>query len=394
MCPKARRHTWWDNMKITDITAFVVDGGGRNIVFVKTETDEGIVGWGESFSVGPDMAVAETIQYLKEWIVGADPRNIEHIWALMYQGLRFPPGAVGLASISGIEHTLWDISAKALGLPVYKLLGGRVRDRVRVYQGCGGGSTPEETAEHAVSLIETYGYTGLKMSPFPPDSDLRPWNEVLREGPKFLAAVREAVGDAVDIGLDVHAKVFEPVRALELAHAVAPYNPYFFEEPIRAENIQAMARLRRQLPIPLATGEALYAKFEFNDLLQAQAADIIQPDVCICGGLMEMRKIAAIAEGHGVVVAPHNPMGPLAGAINVHFAAATTNFLILEYRAHDKGRWREFVSEPWAPVNGYLEIPEAPGWGLEVNEEALGRYPPVAWRRGNPRRPDNSPAFI
>ena len=109
---------------------------------------------------------------------------------------------------------------------------------------------------------------------------------------------------------------------------------------------------------------------------------------------MEMRKTAAIAEGHGVVVAPHNPMGPLAGAINVHFAAATTNFLILEYRAHDKGRWREFVSEPWAPVDGYLDIPETPGWGLEVNEEALGRYPPAAWRRGNPRRPDNSPAFI
>ena len=381
-------------MKITGITAFVVDGGGRNIVFVKTETDEGIVGWGESFSVGPDLAVAATIDYLKDWIIGADPRNIERIWALMYQGLRFPPGAVGMASISGIEHTLWDISAKALGLPVYKLLGGRVRDRVRVYQGCGGGSTPEETAERAVSLIETYGYTGLKMSPFPPDSDLRPWNEVLREGPKFLEAVRRAVGDGVDIGLDVHAKVFEPVRALELAHAVAPYNPYFFEEPIRAENIQAMARLRRQLPIPLATGEALYTKFEFNDLLQARAADIIQPDVCICGGLMEMRKIAAIAEGHGVVVAPHNPMGPLAGAINVHFAAATTNFLILEYKAHDKGRWREFVSEPWAPVDGYLDIPDAPGWGLEVNEEALGRYPHVTWRRGDPRRPDNSPAFI
>lgn len=381
-------------MKITDITTFVVDGGGRNILFVKTETDKDIVGWGEAFSVGPDLAVVATIDYLKGWIVGKDPRNIEHLWALMYQGLRFPPGSVGLASISGIEHTLWDISAKAMGVPVYKLLGGRVRDRVRVYQSCGRGSTPEEVAEHAVSLIERYGYTGLKMSPFPPDPDLRSWNEVLREGPKFMEAVRKAVGEGVNIGLDVHAKVFEPVRALELAHAVAPYAPFFFEEPIRPENIREMAHLRRQMPIPLATGEALYTKFEFNDLLQAGAADIIQPDVCICGGLMEMRKIAAIAEGHDVVVAPHNPMGPLAGAVNVHFAAATTNFLILEYRPHDTGRWREFVKEPWVPVDGYLDIPDKPGWGLEVDEDALGRYPYAAWRRGDPRRPDNSPAFI
>ncbi len=380
-------------MRIADITCHIVDGGGRNILFVRTETNDGIVGWGEAFSVGPDLAVAATIDHLKEWIVGDDPRDIERLWATMYQGLRFPPGSVGLAAISGIEHTLWDISAKALGLPVYRLLGGRVRDRVRVYQGCSG-PTPEKAAEKAAALTEEYGYTALKMSPFPPDEHLMPWNQVLREGPKHMAAVREAVGDDVDIGLDVHAKVFEPMRALELARAVEPYNPFFFEEPIRPEGIREMAWLRRRSPIPIATGEALYAKFQFNDLVRQQAADIIQPDVCVCGGLMEMKKIAAIAEGHDVVVAPHNPMGPLAGAINLHFAASTTNFLILEYRAHDKGLWRELVKDPWAPVDGHLEIPDAPGWGLEVNEDALLHYPAVTWRRGNPVRADNSPAFI
>ena len=380
-------------MKITGITCHIVDGGGRNIVLVRTETDEGIVGWGESFSVGPDLAVAATIDHLKDWIIGDDPRDIERLWATMYQGLRFPPGSVGLAAISGIEHTLWDISAKALGLPVYRLLGGRVRDRVRVYQGCTG-PTPEAAAENAVGLMEEYGYTAFKMSPFPPDDHLRPWNEVLREGPRHMAAVREAVGDDVDIGLDVHAKVLEPMRALELARAVEPYNPFFFEEPIRPEGIREMAWLRRRSPIPIATGEALYAKFQFNDLVRQQAADIIQPDVCVCGGLLEMKKIAAIAEGHDVVVAPHNPMGPLAGAINLHFAASTTNFLILEYRAHDKGRWRELVKNPWAPVDGHLEIPDAPGWGLEIDEDALDRYAAITWRRGNPIRADNSPAFI
>ena len=380
-------------MKITGITCHIVDGGGRNIVLVRTETDAGIVGWGESFSVGPDLAVAATIDHLEDWILGDDPRDIERLWATMYQGLRFPPGSVGLAAISGIEHTLWDISAKALGLPVYRLLGGRVRDRVRVYQGCTG-PTPEAAAENAVGLMQKYGYTAFKMSPFPPDEHLRPWNEVLREGPRHMAAVREAVGDDVDIGLDVHAKVLEPMRALELAKAVEPYNPFFFEEPIRPEGIREMAWLRRRSPIPIATGEALYAKFQFNDLVRQQAADIIQPDVCVCGGLLEMKKIAAIAEGHDVVVAPHNPMGPLAGAINLHFAASTTNFLILEYRAHDKGRWRELVKNPWTPMDGHLAIPEAPGWGLEIDEDALDCYPAITWRRGNPIRADNSPAYI
>ncbi len=380
-------------MKITGTTCHIVDGGGRNIVLVRTETDAGIVGWGESFSVGPDLAVAAAIDYLKDWILGDDPRDIERLWATMYQGLRFPPGSVGLAAISGIEHTLWDISAKALGLPVYRLLGGRVRDRVRVYQGCTG-PTPEAAAEKALELVDEYGYTAFKMSPFPPDDHLGPWNEVLREGPRHMAAVREAVGDDVDIGLDVHAKVLEPMRALELARAVEPYNPFFFEEPIRPEGMREMAWLRRRSPIPIATGEALYAKFQFNDLVRQQAADIIQPDVCVCGGLMEMKKIAAIAEGHDVVVAPHNPMGPLAGAINLHFAASTTNFLILEYRAHDRGRWRELVKNPWTPVDGHLAIPDAPGWGLEIDEDALDRYPAIAWRRGNPIHADNSPAYI
>ena len=380
-------------MKIRDIRCLVADGGGRNILFVVTETDEGLTGWGEAYCVGPDLAVVATVDYLKAWLVGQDPRDIERLWAVMYQGLRFPPGSVGLAAISGIEHTLWDISAKALGLPVYRLLGGRVRDRVRVYQSPHG-DTPQELAENALALIARYGYNALKMSPYPPEPDRRPWNEVLREGPRFLEAVRTAVGDDVDIGLDAHAKIFEPARALELAHAMAPYRPFFLEEPIRPENIAAMAHLRKKLPVPLATGECLYTKFEFNDLLRAQAVDIIQPDVAVCGGLMEMRKIAALAEAHDVTVAPHNPMGPLNTAVNVHFAAATTNFLLLEFVPHDTGRRREFVVEPWAPKDGYLAIPDSPGWGMEVDEAAVVRHPYRPWRRGEPYRADGSPAFI
>jgi galactonate dehydratase len=257
----------------------------------------------------------------------------------MHQGLRFPPGSIGLTAISSIEYTLWDISAQALGLPVHKMLGGNVRDKIRVYQSVQG-NTPEKTAEHAQQLIGKYGYTGLKMSPYPPEPDEQLWNGVLRDGPRFIEAVRHAVGFDIDIGLDAH------------------------------------------------------AKFEFNKLMQAQAADIIQPDVCICGGLMETRKIAAIAEGHDVMVAPHNPMGPIATAINVHFAVATYNFSILEFVPHDEGRRSEFVREPWVPIDGCLDIPDKPGWGIEVNESALSKYPYQAYLRGNPRRSDGSPAFI
>ena len=215
-------------MKITNITSYVTDALGHNIIFVKTETDEGLTGWGEAYCVRPDLGVAATIDYLKDWLIDQDPRNIESLWAEMYQGLRFPPGSIGLAAISGIEHTLWDISAQALGLPVHKMLGGNVRDKIRVYQGVHG-NTPEKTAEHAQQLIEKYGYTGLKMNPYPPEPDKQLWNAVLRDGPRFIEAVRDAVGDDIDIGLDAHAKIFEPIRALELADAMAPYKPYFFE---------------------------------------------------------------------------------------------------------------------------------------------------------------------
>jgi galactonate dehydratase len=384
-------------MKITDIKcvmAGVSDGRNvRNVMIVRTDTDEGIYGIGEAYHTGPDLAVAETINYLKPWLVGKDPRNIEHLWAVMYQGMRFPPGSIGLAAISGIEHTLWEISAKAAGVPVYRLLGGRVRDRVRVYQGVYQG-TPEKCVAQAQQLIARYGYTALKMHPHPHGHERMLWNDVLREGARHLEAVRRAVGDEVDIGLDAHARIFEPARALEMATAMAPYRPFFLEEPLRPENIREMAYLRRRMPVPLATGECLYTKFEFDDLLRAEAADIIQPDACVCGGLLEMRKIAALAEAHDVLVAPHNPMGPIATAINVHFAAATTNFLILEFIPHDSGERRELVKEPWVPRDGYLAIPDVPGWGIEVDWEAVARHPYKPWRRAEPYRPDGSPAFI
>lgn len=379
-------------MKIDKIDLLMAHVGRRNYCFVKVRTDEGLEGIGEAYSVGPDLATKAAVEDFEEWLVGEDPMRIEHLWAMMYNGTRFPPGPTILSAISGIEHALWDIKGKALGVPVWQLLGGAVRDRVRVYQNPGG-STPEEMAERAVALIEKYGYSALKLGPHPPGSEKMPWNAVVRGAAARMAAVRDAVGPDIDIGLDPHAKIFEPVRALQMAHAVAEYNPYFFEEALRPENIDAMSTFKKQCPIPVATGECLYTKFEFRDLLVREAADIIQPDVCLMGGLMEMKKVAAIAEANYVVVAPHNPMGPVATAVNVHFAASTPNFVVLEYNPDDSGPRREIVKEPLQVRNGYIELPTKPGLGIELNEEVFEKYPYRSWRRTNPIRPDGSIGF-
>ena len=181
---------------------------------------------------------------------------------------------------------------------------------------------------------------------------------------------------------------------MQLSNALAPYDPYFYEEPLRPEHIPAWARLRSQMQVPLATGESLYARFEFLNLMAAQGADIIQPDICVCGGLLEMRKIAAIAEAHYVSIAPHNPMGPLATAVNVHFAAATPNFKILEYILPTGTEWNEWVDEPYLPKDGYLELRDRPGLGVDINEDVIGDNEYVHWQRTCPIRPDGSTGYI
>ena len=379
-------------IRITDIKSFVV-GLGRNHVFVKVETDQGIHGIGEAYSCGPDQATVAAINDFKEWLVGQDPRNIEHLWATMYNFSRFPGGSVINAAISGIEHALWDIAGKAAGLPVYRLLGGKCRERVRVYQGIGG-AEPSQLAESARAVVEKYGYTAVKMSPHPPGMHAAPYNAVTRAAGQRIRAVRDALGSDADIAVDIHATFFELSRAIRVARAIEPYQPFWLEEPIRPENVDAMAKLASHVWIPLASGECNYTKFEFQRILHAQALDILQPDICLCGGVLEMKKIAAMAEAHYVVVAPHNPMGPVANVVNTHFAASTPNFLILEYTPDDVPPRRDLVREPLAVHGGYLPIPDKPGWGIELNEEAFRHYPPKPWRRGFGFRADGSVDFI
>ena len=381
------------NLKITDIKTFIVGAGGRNLIYIKVETDGGIHGIGEAYSCGPDEATAAVVADFKTWLVGQDPRNIEHLWATMYNFTRFPGGLVVNAAISGIEHALWDIAGKAAGVPVYMLVGGKFRDKIRVYQSAGGGE-PRQVGENAKALVEKYGYTAVKMSPHPSRGNAQPYNAVTRAAGERVRAVREALGPDVDIGVDIHAKFFEISRALRVAREIEPYRPMWLEEPIRPENKDAMAKLAAHVNVPLASGECNYTKYEFRELLHLQALDIIQPDICLCGGFLEAKKIAAMAEAHYVVVAPHNPMGPLATVVNVHFAASTPNFLILEYHPDDVAPRKDILKEPLMVKGGYVPVPTKPGWGVELNEEAFRTMPARRWRRGFEYRADGSVAYI
>ena len=364
----------------------------RPRLLLAMDTDDGLTGWAECYNHGPDNALPPLFDYLFGFIQGQDPRRIEYLIMHLMQQCRFPPGALGLAAISAIDHCLWDISAKALGVPVYMLLGGHARDRIGVYAGVYTAPDPLAARDQLDALNADWGLTAFKLSPFRIDLHANRWGEVVRTSAEYFRQLRETVNPAYEIAFDAHAQIFEPIQAIQLGNALAPYDPLFFEEPLRPENIEAWSELKRGLHCTLATGESLYSRFEFLRLLAARGADIIQPDICVVGGLLEMRKIAAIAEAHYVTVAPHNPMGPLATAVNVHFAAAQPNFRILEYRLPHQA---PYVTDPYLPKDGYLELrPDRPGWGVDIDEDVIKTPESVHWQRKIAFRPDGSTAYI
>lgn len=364
-------------MKITDVRTHIVNAGRRNLLLVRVLTDDDLEGAGEAYSVGPDLATAQTIDYLKDWLIGEDPTNIEHLWAKLYNFSRFPGGSILNAALSGIEHALWDLAARAVGLPVHKMLGGKTRDRVRVYQNPGG-HEPEQAIERALALKEAHGYTAFKIG-YPADRDA-PFARQLAFAERKMRLLREALGEDVEIAVDLHAKLFEPFRARQMIEVLEPYRPLFVEEPTRPENPEALTRLARKVNVTLATGECLYTKYEFRELIAEGAVDIVQPDICLVGGFLETKKIAAMAEAAYMTVAPHNPMGPLATLINVHLAACIPNFLILEYHHYPELN-EALLSNPVQVHDGFITVPDTPGWGATLNHAALEQYPYQPWRR-------------
>ncbi len=394
-------------MKIDRMRVFVTRDKDRPRVIVALDTDDGLTGWGECYNHGPDLALPPVLDYLYGFLAGQDPTRVEYLYNLLLQQNRFPPGALGLSAISALDHCLWDLAAKAAGVPVYKLLGGEVRDRIKVYAGVYTAPDAPAAKEEFDRLNEDWGFTAFKLSPWRLDIHAHRWGEVVRSSAEYFRSLRETVRPDYDIAFDAHAKIFEPAAARQLGNALAPYDPLFFEEPLRPENIEMWGDLKQGLNCTLATGESLYNRNEFLRLLQVKGADIIQPDICVVGGISEMRRIATLAEAHFVSIAPHNPMGPLATAVNVHFSAAQQNFRILEYRL-PKGQCyvyggtdlekREdetrYVVDPYLPKDGYLELrPGRPGWGVEMDEKAMQEDGYVHWQRRVPKRPDGSYAF-
>ena len=370
-------------MKITALKTVVVNAQMRNWVFVKVETDQGIHGWGEASLEWKTRAVAGAVADFEPMVLGEDPARIEHLYQKMYRQSFWRLGVIGMSAISGIEQACWDILGKSLGQPVYKLLGGAVRDRIRMYTHLGGGdmhavyesqlsADPKIFVDRALEVVAK-GYTALKVLITPPTETL---NSIAayRFAARVMDALRMAVGDSVDIMIDCHGR-HALGNAVEFCRMLAPYRPLFVEEPVPPENVDVMAEVRKLSPVPIATGERLVTRFQFRPLFEKQACHVIQPDLCHCGGLAEAKKIAAMAEAYYLGVAPHNPLGPVANAVALHFALSTPNFLIQEDMLADvPWRW-DVVRHTLQTQNGYWLPTDAPGLGVEVDEQAAAKHP-------------------
>ena len=377
-------------MKITNITAIPASsaprGQARNYVFVKVETDEGITGWGEA-TAGP-LAVATMVDEFGEVLIGKDPGRIEQHWQTLYHHFHVRGGVVQLSAISGIEIALWDIKGQALGVPVYELLGGKMREKIWCY-GRWDGLTPELAVENALRHTDE-GLTALKGDPFDHRGLFIPIRAE-RVAIQKLAAVREAVGEDVELLVEVHGRL-APADAIRIGNAMEPYRPFVYEEPVPPQNLDALARVAEAVNIPLATGERHLTKWDYTDLLARQIVKMIQPDIVQSGGILELKKIAAMAEAHYVGFQPHNPYGPFCTIASLHVDACTPNFMIQEGGIHP---WFQDATIGDFPQqkDGYLPLPTGPGLGVAMNEEWLAANP---WRTNAApwRAPDGTIASL
>ncbi len=353
-------------MKITRIRTLAVQ---PRWLFVVVETDEGISGYGECLG-DKAFVIAEAVRSYEHHIIGEDPRRITHHWQSMYRGAFWRGGPTLNAAISGLEMCLWDILGKSLNTPIWQLLGGAVRDRIRVYTRPQG-STPEELAASAKEVVSR-GYTAMKFCPFNKVKIVDHY-QIVEEAAARVQAVREAVGTGVDILLDFHGRV-GPAMAVWMEEAIRPYHPMFIEEPVLPKNVEALVQVARQFKTPIATGERLFTKWEFREILEKGAATILQPDPCICGGIFETRQIGAMAETWYAALAPHNPYGPVNLAAALQIDACTPNFLIQEFIDPD-GLGKGYLKEPFVVKEGYIDIPKGPGLGIELDEEWIAARP-------------------
>ena len=364
-------------LKIRRVDPYVLRIGGRSdIVCVRIETDEGVHGWGEG-TTPPNVApvVAQIVSFRK-LLMGASAWDIERLWRRMYVLEENTLGGTLYAAISAIDIALWDILGKKLNVPVYKLLGGKVHDRLRIYTSYRWGNIPRTAEAYARRTREliAQGATAGKFDPFGdyPGPDRQLPTATLNEVREMVRGIREA-GPAFDICVEAHGK-FNMASAGRIIKMLEPFDPYFLEEPVPPEDVDAMAVLQRSTNIPIATGEGLQAHFGFRETLAKQAARILQPDVARTGGITAMKKIAAMADAHYVTIAPHNPNGPVCAAASIHLAASIPNFLIMEEGSRSVAQYDSIFTGGWKPTLASWPVLEAPGLGLDFPPEFLREY--------------------
>jgi len=359
-------------MKITSVKPYPVCGGGRNFMFVKVETDEGIYGVGEAGLTWKELAVAEAVNHLSNLIIGEDPMRIEHIWQTMLRGAFFPGGKVVCSAMSAIDIALWDIKGKALNVPVYNLLGGLVRQKVVCYPH-NWGANAEQLAENAKQRA-TEGWKFVRFGLGDIGGNIFEPSRAVRNCIKLFEAVRNAVGDDIEICLDIHTRL-DPSDTITLCRALEQYRPYFLEDPIRSENPSSFHQLRRHVSAPIAAGEHYATKWEFRELIEEELINYARIDLCIVGGITEAKKITNWCETHYINIAPHNPLGPVSAAACLHLDLSSTNFGVQEMPVKP-GTWFTDVfpvQVDWK--DGYLLPPERPGLGVEFDEESAKKYP-------------------
>ena len=361
-------------MKITAVEAIPVD----RYLFAEIHTDEGITGLGESGAWGYLEASEATINKFGRYLVGKDPLRIEHHWQYMYRFSHFR-GAAIMGALSALDIAMWDIAGKHFGVPVYQLMGGKTRDKARVYYHVIGDT--REKLVQGVKDAKAQGFTAVgHLTPFLDESRDVPLFKThvdkIRDAIETVRAYREAVGDEVDLCIEIHRRL-TPAEAIVLARGIEEFHPFFYEDPILPENFDAMGLVAQHIAIPIATGERLHSIHEFEMLLRRGAVQYVRPDVCMAGGLTHSKKIAAIAEAHYVGVVPHNPLSPVSTAACLQLAACIPNFAIQELPTgeHEPPK-SEIVKSALQVEDGFLIVPDTPGIGVELREDAQERHPP------------------
>ena len=353
-----------------------MDAYRTNWSFIKVETDEGIHGWGEASLGTREMALAGCVEDLKRLVIGRNPLDTEKMWFEVYRDSYWKGGPVFLSALSGIEMAMWDITGKYFNTPVYNLLGGRIRDKVKIYANAWfvGAREPKEFAEKA-TIAAGLGIKALKWDPFG-SAHMTISNEEMEKAVRCVGAVRDAVGPYVDLLIECHGR-FNPMTAIQISRELISFKPMFMEEPVPPDNLDSLAQVKDKSSIPIAAGERIYTKFGFWDALTKRALDIAQPDIFHTGGIMEAKKIAAMAEACHIPVSFHNPSGPVSNAAILQLAACVPNFLIHEIMLTD-GSFRLSISDEEIQYDdGYITIPDKPGFGIELNEKEILNRPYV-----------------